>query len=103
MMKPTFRLLISVALAFGAGTLFASDFRAFEYRNIGPSRGGRVTAVAGTVAAPATFYLGASGGGVLHPASKINAPSGEAILPAPPPIISVPRRDAPNTRPCPRR
>ncbi|MBK1639683.1 hypothetical protein CKO24_11570 [Rhodothalassium salexigens DSM 2132] len=36
----------------------------FEYRNIGPARGGRVTAVAGTVAAPGTFYLGASGGGV---------------------------------------
>ena len=44
--------------------LFAQDFNAFEYRNVGPSRGGRVTAVAGTVAAPATFYLGASGGGV---------------------------------------
>jgi hypothetical protein len=64
MMKPTYRLLISAALALGAGTLFASDFSAFEYRNIGPLRGGRVTAVAGTVAAPATFYLGASGGGV---------------------------------------
>ena len=42
----------------------AQDFDAFEYRNIGPTRGGRVTAVAGTIAAPATFYLGASGGGV---------------------------------------
>jgi hypothetical protein len=42
----------------------AQDFSNFEYRNVGPSRGGRVTAVAGTVAAPATFYLGASGGGV---------------------------------------
>ena len=44
--------------------LIAQDFDAFEYRNVGPSRGGRVTAVAGTVAAPSTFYLGASGGGV---------------------------------------
>jgi photosystem II stability/assembly factor-like uncharacterized protein len=44
--------------------LLAQDFDAFEYRNVGPSRGGRVTAVAGTVAAPSTFYLGASGGGV---------------------------------------
>lgn len=44
--------------------LFAQDFDAFRYRNVGPSRGGRVTAVAGTVAAPFTFYLGASGGGV---------------------------------------
>ena len=44
--------------------VLAQDFDAFEYRNVGPSRGGRVTAVAGTVAAPSTFYLGASGGGV---------------------------------------
>lgn len=44
--------------------LLAQDFGSFEYRNVGPSRGGRVTAVAGTVAAPSTFYLGASGGGV---------------------------------------
>ena len=47
-----------------AGLLQAQDFGAFEYRNVGPSRGGRVTAVAGTAAAPSTFYLGASGGGV---------------------------------------
>lgn len=42
----------------------AALFDALEYRNVGPTRGGRVTAVAGTVAEPATFYLGASGGGV---------------------------------------
>lgn len=44
--------------------LLAQDFGSFQYRNVGPSRGGRVTAVAGTVVAPSTFYLGASGGGV---------------------------------------
>ncbi|EAQ98141.2 WD40/YVTN/BNR-like repeat-containing protein [Congregibacter litoralis] len=42
----------------------AQNFDALEYRNVGPTRGGRVTAVAGTVQAPGTFYLGASGGGV---------------------------------------
>jgi photosystem II stability/assembly factor-like uncharacterized protein len=42
----------------------ADAWDAFEYRNVGPTRGGRVTAVAGTVAAPSTFYMGASGGGV---------------------------------------
>ena len=42
----------------------ATQFDAFEYRNVGPARGGRVTAVAGTVLEPGTFYLGASGGGV---------------------------------------
>lgn len=56
-------LLLPIALLCTT-SLLAQDFDAFEYRNIGPSRGGRVTAVAGTVAAPGTFYLGASGGGV---------------------------------------
>ncbi len=55
-------MLMGVLLS--AGVLYAQDFSAFEYRNVGPSRGGRVTAVAGTVAAPSTFYLGGSGSGV---------------------------------------
>ncbi|ANO52605.1 WD40/YVTN/BNR-like repeat-containing protein [Woeseia oceani] len=42
----------------------AQAFDSFQYRNLGPTRGGRVTAVAGTVAAPGTFYLGGSGAGV---------------------------------------
>ncbi|MEO1014367.1 MAG: hypothetical protein AAFX08_04180 [Pseudomonadota bacterium] len=42
----------------------AQDFSSFEYRNIGPARGGRATAVAGSVDAPGTFYMGSSGGGV---------------------------------------
>ncbi|MEM6319355.1 MAG: hypothetical protein AAF960_16910 [Bacteroidota bacterium] len=36
----------------------------FEYRCIGPTRGGRVTAVAGVTAAPSTYYMGATGGGI---------------------------------------
>lgn len=56
--------LLPASLTLLAGSVLAQDFSAFEYRNVGPSRGGRVTAVAGTVAAPSTFYLGASGGGV---------------------------------------
>ncbi|MDH3650121.1 MAG: hypothetical protein OEQ53_10585 [Saprospiraceae bacterium] len=35
-----------------------------EYRNVGPTRGGRVTAVAGHPAYPNMFFMGASGGGV---------------------------------------
>ena len=42
----------------------AQNFEAFKYRELGPYRGGRVTAVAGVTAAPSTFYLGATGGGV---------------------------------------
>ena len=34
------------------------------YRMVGPSRGGRVTAVAGHPSHPFTFYMGATGGGV---------------------------------------
>ena len=36
----------------------------FEYRCVGPTRGGRVTAVAGVASDPTTYYLGATGGGV---------------------------------------
>jgi photosystem II stability/assembly factor-like uncharacterized protein len=39
-------------------------FGGLRYRMIGPSRGGRVTAVAGHADQPATFYMGATGGGV---------------------------------------
>ncbi|MEM1358339.1 MAG: hypothetical protein AAGF89_09080 [Bacteroidota bacterium] len=35
-----------------------------EYRNVGPTRGGRATAVAGVRTQPGTFYMGATGGGV---------------------------------------
>ena len=34
------------------------------YRNVGPNRGGRVTAVAGVQTRPEEFYMGATGGGV---------------------------------------
>jgi len=37
---------------------------AIEYRSIGPSRGGRVTAVADHADSPLTYYMGATGGGV---------------------------------------
>ncbi len=46
------------------GILVAQDFSIFQYRSVGPLRGGRVTSVAGTVAEPGTFYQGATGGGV---------------------------------------
>ncbi len=35
-----------------------------SYRNVGPTRGGRVTAVAGVASLPNTYYMGATGGGV---------------------------------------
>jgi len=39
-------------------------FEDLKYRNVGPSRGGRVTALAGHPAHPYTFHMGATGGGV---------------------------------------
>ncbi len=53
-----------LAVLFIHSGLLAQDFGALQYRSVGPSRGGRVTTVAGTPMAPSTFYLGASGGGV---------------------------------------
>lgn len=50
-------LLLTIAVS-------AQDFDAFQYRTVGPERGGRVTTVTGTPQIPGTFYLGASGGGV---------------------------------------
>src|SRR4029453_17902079 len=44
-----------------------SDARAFQelkWRNVGPTRGGRVTAIAGVRSQPCTYYMGATGGGV---------------------------------------
>jgi len=40
-------------------------FAGLKYRMVGPSRGGRVTAVAGHRKHPGTFYQGPSGGGVF--------------------------------------
>jgi len=39
-------------------------FEGLRYRCIGPSRGGRVTAVAGIASQPSTFYMGSTGGGI---------------------------------------
>ncbi|CAI8013632.1 Dehydrogenase/reductase SDR family member 4 [Geodia barretti] len=52
-------------LAQDAPPRFSDDlFGSLRYRYVGPSRGGRVTAVAGHRAHPSTFYMGATGGGV---------------------------------------
>ncbi len=48
----------------GAESIDAQSYAAMEWRNIGPHRGGRVTAVEGVPSKPRTFYMGATGGGV---------------------------------------
>ncbi len=64
-MRKTF-LGLALLAGVSTGSPVSADvgFEALEYRNVGPTRGGRVTAVAGTVQEPGTFYLGASGAGV---------------------------------------
>jgi photosystem II stability/assembly factor-like uncharacterized protein len=42
----------------------ASQWSGLHYREVGPYRGGRVTAVTGVPAQPDTFYMGTVGGGV---------------------------------------
>ena len=47
------------------GTTYEADlYSALEWRNIGPFRGGRATAVSGVTSDPLTYYMGATGGGV---------------------------------------
>ncbi len=76
--RRTILTALAIALTAGAyGDLFAQNraqdastvfspalFEGLEYRMVGPSRGGRVTAVAGHRSQPFTFYMGATGGGV---------------------------------------
>jgi len=66
---------VAIAVAAGASSLKAQSadpntlyqpalFQGIKYRMVGPTRGGRVTAVAGVPSQPNVFYLGAVGGGV---------------------------------------
>ncbi len=41
-----------------------SLYKAMEWRNVGPHRGGRVTAVSGVQSEPHLYYMGSTGGGV---------------------------------------
>src|SRR5436190_22968185 len=42
----------------------AGPFGALRWRSLGPNRGGRSIAVAGSVARPHEYYMGATGGGL---------------------------------------
>ena len=59
-----------VSLALILGTLNpAPDFdpklwQDLRWRNVGPTRGGRVTAITGVRSQPCIFYMGGTGGGV---------------------------------------
>jgi len=57
-------LAIALTAAQAAGQEDPDPFEGIEFRLVGPSRGGRVTAVAGHPSHPYTFYMGSTGGGV---------------------------------------
>lgn len=54
----------AAASEFAAQGVDPALYQALEWRNIGPFRAGRTTAVAGVPGQPTTFYIGSSGGGV---------------------------------------
>jgi len=62
----TRKLLLSLALTatLAAQPYDPARFKAMEWREIGPYRGGRVAAVEGIVSQPNTYYFGSVGGGV---------------------------------------
>ena len=61
---PFFSTLVIILSLYQLHAENRNSFDIFQYRNIGPTRGGRVTAVEGVVKYPGTFYMGATGGGV---------------------------------------
>ena len=62
-MKKTFLLFIFISILIAENSV-DPFFQIFKYRNIGPTRGGRATAVEGVEKQLGTFYMGATGGGV---------------------------------------
>ena len=58
-----FPLLVGAPLH--AQTPDTAAFAALSWRNVGPLRGGRSVAVAGSVARPLEYYMGTTGGGVF--------------------------------------
>jgi len=68
MISFVFLVFLSVSFVLQDSLLFSQVnpllFKDLKYRCIGPTRGGRVTTVAGIPSQPSTFYMGATGGGI---------------------------------------
>ena len=62
--KTTILLFLCCASSSLAQNMDSLLFAGLKYRNVGPNRGGRVTAVAGISSNPSTYYMGSTGGGV---------------------------------------
>src|SRR5437773_1378834 len=60
-------LALAVSVSPAGGQIAKYDtslYRGLVWREVGPFRGGRVTAVAGSSAQPLVYYMGGTGGGV---------------------------------------
>src|SRR5258708_36179544 len=57
-------LLLSTGILLGANAYDPSFLKGLEWRNIGPNRGGRSIASAGSSSRPFEHYFGAVGGGL---------------------------------------
>ncbi|HJR34935.1 MAG TPA: hypothetical protein VJ817_08320, partial [Gemmatimonadales bacterium] len=68
--------LLGVLPAESIAQVDTSLLRGLKYRLVGPSRGGRVTAVTGVPAQPGTYYMGVASGGVFRTTN-----SGETWVP----------------------
>lgn len=62
--SPSKNSLSSSSEASKSLSTLSDKLQGLQFRNIGPFRGGRVTAVAGVPGQPLTFYFGGTGGGV---------------------------------------
>jgi photosystem II stability/assembly factor-like uncharacterized protein len=60
----TVALLLTLTGAVPQAQMDASLFSGLRWRSIGPSRGGRSQAIAGSAARPLEYYFGATGGGI---------------------------------------
>src|ERR1700741_4598661 len=58
------KMRLFMAFVAMVGLAQAGDFDALRWRNLGPNRGGRSLAVAGSVKRPLEYYFGAVGGGL---------------------------------------
>jgi photosystem II stability/assembly factor-like uncharacterized protein len=63
-MPRRFLLCLTFAATLAVAQVDPVFFQGLRYRNLGPARGGRVTAITGVRTQPLTFYMGATGGGV---------------------------------------
>lgn len=60
----SFIVLVNNAVSQNGGICFEEVIKPLTFRNVGPTRGGRVTAVSGVENSPGTFLMGSTGGGV---------------------------------------